>query len=83
MMGCAGLEFTRSGQKKNGSELMINKNHRYYYQMQQLLFRSRRNPCHFIVSSEKRSHIQSVPFDNVFWESVLPKREQFYFDVIY
>ena len=39
--------------KKNGSELMINKNHQYYHQMQPLLFWSRRNTCHFIASSDK------------------------------
>ena len=69
--------------KKNGSELMINKNHKYYHQMQQRLFCSRRNTCHFIVSSDKGSHTESVPFDSVFWERVLPKLEQFYFDNIF
>ena len=51
--------------------------------MQQRLFCSRRNTCHFIVSSDKGSQTESVPFDSVFWESVLPKLEQFYFDNVF
>lgn len=69
--------------KKHGNELQINKKHTYYYQIQQQLFCTQSNNCHFLVLSNIGTHRETVPFDSSFWNEVLPKLEQFYFENIF
>ena len=72
--------------KKNGSELMINKNHKYYHQMQQRLFFAPGETLAILLFQVIRGVTQNLflkAFDSVFWERVLPKLEQFYFDNIF
>jgi hypothetical protein len=42
--------------KKTGTELVINKSHKYYYQIQQHMFCSKQLFCHFIVSNGIEMH---------------------------
>ena len=69
--------------KRVGTELVINKKHQYFYQIQQQLYCSKRTVCHFIVSDGHQMHTESVAFDSAFWGETLPKLKQFYFDSIF
>lgn len=69
--------------KQNGSELQINKNHAYYHQIQQQMFCTQSNTCYFIVSSDSKTHTDTIGFDSSFWNQVLPKLEDFYFEHIF
>lgn len=67
--------------KRVGTELVINKNHQYFYQQQ--LFCSKRTACHFIVSDGHQMHTESVAFDSAFLGEIFPKLKQFYFDCVF
>ncbi|CAH3037357.1 unnamed protein product, partial [Pocillopora meandrina] len=69
--------------KKNGSAIEINKNHGYYHQIQQQLFCTQSNSCHFIVSSAISTHREVITFDSGFWNDILPKLESFYFNHLF
>ena len=69
--------------KKNGSAIEINKNHGYYHQIQQQLFCTQSNSCHFIVSSAISTHREVITFDSGFWNDILPKLENFYFNHLF
>lgn len=73
----------RLGIYKRGRELQINTNHKYYYQIQQQLFCTDYNVCHFVVSNGIWVYIEIVWFDKVFWNTVLEKLQTFYFDHIF
>ena len=69
--------------KKSEEKLVLNTNHKYYCQIQQQLFCSKRHTCNFVVTSERGTHYDIVKFDNKFWENVLPRLEKCYFDNIF
>lgn len=69
--------------KKHGSAIEINKNHGYYHQIQQQLFCTQSNSCHFIVSSAISTHREVITFDSGFWNDILPKLENFYFNHLF
>lgn len=69
--------------KKHGTELVINKSHQYFYQIQQQLFCSKQTVCHFVVSNGVEIYTDLILFDSSFWNEVLPKLEQFYFENIF
>lgn len=63
-------------------DLKLNTNHKYYYQIQQQLFCTKLQLCHFIVSNGDEIHCDMVTFNPIFWEQILPKLESFYFNHI-
>ena len=69
--------------KRHEQQLVINTNHKYYYQIQQQLFCSKRHICHFIVSNEGGTHNNIVRFDRPFWENALLRLQSFYFDCVF
>ena len=48
----------------------------------QLVF-EKGNACYFIVSSDSETHTDTIGFDSSFWNQVLPKLEDFYFEHIF
>ena len=73
----------RLGIYKRFEQLVLNNNHKYYYQIQQQLFCAKRSICYFIVSSARGTHRDTVQFDSAFWENILPRLESFYFDHVF
>lgn len=69
--------------KRFEQQLVLNNNHKYYYQIQQQLFCAKRSICYFIVSSARGTHRDTVQFDSAFWENILPRLESFYFDHVF
>ena len=69
--------------KRFEQQLVLNNNHKYYYQIQQQLFCAKRSICYFIVSSARGTHRDAVQFDSAFWENILPRLESFYFDHVF
>lgn len=69
--------------KRFEQQLVLNNNHKYYYQIQQQLFCAKRSICYFIVSSTRGTHRDTVQFDSAFWENILPRLESFYFDHVF
>jgi len=69
--------------KKGTEEILINKNHSYYHQIQQQLFCTQSDNCHFIVASNIATHKELVAFDLLFWNEVLPKLKDFYFNNLF
>ena len=69
--------------KRNDSPIEIKKNHGYYHQIQQQLFCTQSNMCHFIVSSAISTHREVITFDSGFWNDILPKLESFYFNHLF
>ncbi|PFX31615.1 uncharacterized protein LOC111321917 [Stylophora pistillata] len=69
--------------KRFEQQLVLNNNHKYYYQIQQQLFCAKRSICYFIVSSVRGTHRDTVQFDSAFWENIMPRLESFYFDHVF
>ena len=69
--------------KRFEQQLVLNNNHKYYYQIQQQLFCAKQSICYFIVSSARGTHRDTVQFDSAFWENILPRLESFYFDDVF
>ena len=61
----------------------MNKNHKYFYQIQQQQFCSKKKQTHFIISNGVWFHHELVVFDGNFWQGTLTKLEQFYFKNIF
>lgn len=68
---------------KQQEELRRNRNHKYYYQIQQQLFCTGYKLCHFVVSNGVWVHIGNVCFDDVFWNTTFEKLETFYYQHIF
>ena len=63
--------------------IVLNTNHKYFYQLQQQLFCTKCTQSHFIVSNGIWLNHEVVEFDNIFWQSTLQQLEKFYFQNIF
>ena len=63
---------------KHGDAIAINKKHKYYHQIQQQLFCTGLEQCHFVISNGTWLYTELVPFDSVFWTATLTKLKEFY-----
>ena len=67
--------------KKNGKgRLILNPTHSYYYQVQQQLFCSGRKVEDFVASDGDSMYIDTVKYDEAFWEKNLPRLQDFFYD---
>ena len=67
--------------KKNGKgQLILNPTHSYYYQVQQQLFCSGRKVEDFVASDGDSMYIDTVKYDEAFWEKNLPRLQGFFYD---
>lgn len=69
--------------KQMNDNIVLNTNHKYFYQLQQQLFCSKCTQSHFIVSNGVWLNHEVVKFDNIFWQSTLQQLEKFYFQNIF
>ncbi|XP_078365972.1 uncharacterized protein LOC144650186 [Oculina patagonica] len=69
--------------KQMNNNIVLNKNHKYFYQIQQQLFCSNYKESHFIVSNGVWLNHEVVEFDNTFWHSTLQKLEKFFLQNIF
>ena len=65
--------------KRNKEKIVLNKNHKYFYQLQQQLFCSKYKQSHFIVSDGVWLNHELVEFNDDFWRGPLQELEKFYF----
>ena len=63
------------------NQLELKKNHDFYYQVQCIMFCTKRSWCDFVVMT-KTLHIQRIDYDPGFWSAVLAKLKAFYFTTI-
>lgn len=68
--------------KETPGELVVNENHRYYFQVQQQLLCTPRLWGDFVASDGKSFYIERLTFDEKFWEERILKLEKFYNDTI-
>ena len=68
--------------KETPGELVVNENHRYYFQVQQQLLCTPRLWGDFVASDGKSFYIERLTFDEKFWEERIIKLEKFYNDTI-
>ena len=69
--------------KRDGDGISINKNHKYFYQVQQQLFCTNLEACHFIVCNGDEMHTDIIVFDATFWGDILCQLEVFYFQHVF
>lgn len=69
--------------KKKEGELIINRNHQYFVQIQQQMYCTDTLYCHFIIFNGVWMHVDVINFDNAFWSNVLVKLEYFYFTHVF
>ena len=69
--------------KQSHGNISLNKNHKYFYQIQQQQFCSKKKQTHFIISNGVWLHHELVVFDGNFWQGTRTKLEQFYFKKIF
>ena len=67
---------------ENPAELVVNKNHRYYCQVQQQLLCTQRSWGDFVASDGSSLYLHRVTFDEEFWRKRIPQLEKFYHDYI-
>ncbi|XP_022786419.1 uncharacterized protein LOC111326643 [Stylophora pistillata] len=58
--------------------LIVNENHKYYYQMQQQLFCTGRRWTDFVASDGTHLFVRRVDFNEDFWNINLPKLKKFF-----
>ncbi len=64
---------------KEGEDIVLKRNHRYYYQVMGQLAITDRKYCYFVVYTYEDLHVQKIEYDASFFnDSVLPKLAQFY-----
>ena len=61
-------------------KISLNRNHKYFYQIQQQLFCTKLEACHFIICNGEEIHTDIVVFHLNFWNEILPKLEAFYYE---
>lgn len=64
------------------NKIKLKPNHNYFYQIQGQLQITERKYCIFIVWTPKGLAYEKIEKDNDFWNSVVPKLEEFYFKCI-
>lgn len=62
----------------DSTELTLDKNHMYYFQVQGQLLCSRRKYCHFVVFTLRDLKVVRVPFDQPFVDSMVAKLKRFF-----
>ncbi|CAH1141268.1 unnamed protein product [Phyllotreta striolata] len=60
--------------------LKLNKEDKYYYQVQGQLFVTGRTYCYFVIWTPKGLLYEKILRDEQLWNKMLPKLEEFYFD---
>ena len=65
--------------KRNKEKIVLNTNHKYFYQLQQQLFCSKYKQSHFAVSDGVWLNHELVEFNDGFWGGPLQELEKFYF----
>ena len=65
--------------KKDGN-ICLKENHSYYYQIQGQMFCSQLKRVDFVVwfGNDLPLHVQTVTFDDKFWQKALPSIDYFY-----
>mgnify|MGYP000524299259 FL=1 len=58
----------------------LNRNHKYFYQIQQGMYLSDRNWTDFVVAGSRSlgMHIERVTFDSYWWDRIKDKLKDFY-----
>ena len=69
--------------KRMNDNIVLNTNHKYFYQLQQQLFCTKCTQSHFIVSNGVWLNHEVDQFDNIFWQSTFQQLEKFYFQNIF
>ena len=64
--------------KPNKEKIVLNTNHKYFYQLQQL-FCSKYKQSHFVVSDGVWLNHEFIEFNDDFWRGLLQELEKFYF----
>lgn len=64
--------------KLHNGKVTLQKNHKYYYQIQGALGITGRKWCDFVVWTPQGVSIERIRFDDDFWKSMVPKLEQFF-----
>lgn len=62
--------------------LIVNENHKYYYQMQQQLFCTGRRWTDFVASDGTHLFVRRVDFNEDFWNNNLPKLKKFFYNIL-
>ena len=62
---------------QNG-KVTLRRNHNYYYQVQGALGVTARKWCDFVVWTPQGISTERIPFDQEFWDSMMPKLERFF-----
>ncbi|KAK3106389.1 hypothetical protein FSP39_018991 [Pinctada imbricata] len=68
--------------KMSDDNIMLKKNHNYYYQVQGQLAISGRKYCDFVVWTLKGFSVQRIKFDENFWSNMLCKLNKFYLHAV-
>jgi len=68
---------------RSGANILINRKHKYHYQIQQQLFCADKKLCHFIISNGTWLHTELVEFDSSSWNTIVSKLQDFYFTNIF
>lgn len=61
--------------------LIVNENHKYYYQMQKQPFCTGRRWTDFVASDGTDLFVRRVGFNEDFWNINLPKLKKFYYNI--
>ena len=69
--------------KKDNGELVVDKKHKYYYQMQGQMLCTGIFYCVLVAYTNKGIEAVNVPFDAEFCQVIEPKLSRFYVDVFY
>lgn len=64
------------------NEVMLDRKHEYYYQIQLQLLMSKRNFCDFVVWSAGDWFCERITFDNSFIQNTIPKALDFFRDAV-
>lgn len=68
--------------KEEEGEFILDKNHKWFYQIQGQLFVTQRKYCIFCVWTTRGLKHETVIFDEEFWKKIFPKLTKFYFDCL-
>lgn len=66
--------------RSENSDITINQNHKYFYQVQQGMYLSERKWADFVVVGSRTPdiYIERVPFDSQWWENIKRRLKFFY-----
>ena len=75
--GCSDPKFFM--EKISDTDCKLKEDHAYYSQVQGQMAATAARWCDFIAYTSKGLHVQRIPFDPVFWESLKQKLMSYYF----